>query len=483
MTDASAVVDTRERPRVAVPGRWRELLALLFPASQEHHLPGAGPARPWKALIQLAVVTAGAAVLLLRVPGVPPWDSLYAEDYWMFLMQALQHPWHLLTPYGGYEQLVPRIVGQVAALVPLSQAPRVFAFSGALIASGCALFLYHASAGHIRSRWLRALLGAALVLLPVAPLEIIDSAVDCPWYILAVLPWAILWRPRTRAGAFAAGLLAFAATSSEVLCAVLVPLLVLRVIALPRVREHAVTIGFSAGLLLQVPIMIDAERLGQHRITHLSTVPSLLTYYAHTVILRVPGWRVSRGLEHAVGINWATAIVAVILAALLGWACARLGRQFRVFTAVALLTGLAENLTAGTINSSAMVPHPSFGPETASRYSVLPILLIQAALIVAVDVLVRQRTVAPSAGVAGPAGAHAGGQRRDWRVRAVVAVLVAGLAVGWVSDFRYVTIRSLPSWYPTAAHWVAECKAGAVTLTVPGERGVPTPVPCANIRP
>src|ERR1700743_128694 len=222
MTDASTVVDTRERPRIAVPARWRELLALLFPASDDQQLPGARPAQAWKALIQVAVVAAGAAVLLLRVPGVPPWDSLYAEDYWMFLIQALQHPWHLLTPYGGYEQLAPRIIRQIAALVPLSQAPRVFAFSGALIASGCALFLSHASAGHIRSRWLRALLGAALVLLPVAPLEIIDSAVDCPWYILAVLPWAILWRPRTRAGAFAAALLAFAATSSEVLCAVLV---------------------------------------------------------------------------------------------------------------------------------------------------------------------------------------------------------------------------------------------------------------------
>jgi hypothetical protein len=93
-----------------------------------------------------------------------------------------------------------------------------------------------------------------------------------------------------------------------------------------------------------------------------------------------------------------------------------------------------------------------------------------------------KRTARP-ASPAARAGASGGGRRRDWRVPAAIAVLITGLAVGWVTDFRYVTIRSLPSWEPTAVHWAAECERGPVTITVPGQRGWPTPIPCANVHP
>ena len=49
----------------------------------------------------------------------------------------------------------------------------------------------------------------------------------------------------------AAALMAFAAASSEIVVIIYIPLLVVRVIALPRWREHAVTIGFLLGLLTQ----------------------------------------------------------------------------------------------------------------------------------------------------------------------------------------------------------------------------------------
>ena len=40
----------------------------------------------------------------------------------------------------------------------------------------------------------------------------------------------------------------------------IVPLLALRIVALPRIREHAVTAGLGAGLLLQVPVIASARR-------------------------------------------------------------------------------------------------------------------------------------------------------------------------------------------------------------------------------
>ncbi len=45
--------------------------------------------------------------------GVPAWDSLYAEDQDVNLFDALARPWHLLVPYGGYGEFVPRLVGQL----------------------------------------------------------------------------------------------------------------------------------------------------------------------------------------------------------------------------------------------------------------------------------------------------------------------------------------------------------------------------------
>src|SRR6185312_5735632 len=72
--------------------------------------------------IEVAAVCAGAAVLLPRIAGVPSWDSVYAEDQGVFLFDALARPWHLLVPFGGYEQLMPRLVGQLVSYLPLADA-------------------------------------------------------------------------------------------------------------------------------------------------------------------------------------------------------------------------------------------------------------------------------------------------------------------------------------------------------------------------
>ena len=115
-------------------------------------------------------------VLLLRIAERSPVTTIWAEDGTVFLVQALARPEHLLASYAGYLQLLPRIIGQLVALLPLPDAAAAFAISGAAIASAVALFVFHASAGHIRSGWPRGLLAAAVLLLPVAPLEIATAA-------------------------------------------------------------------------------------------------------------------------------------------------------------------------------------------------------------------------------------------------------------------------------------------------------------------
>ena len=295
----------------------RAVLADLFPAPAEP-APRAGLARWAFLLVQVAVVALGALVMLARIGGRPAWDSVYAEDPGIYLPAALAHPWHLLQSYGGYLQLVPRLIGQIAALLPIRDASVVFAVGGALVASACGLFAYHASAGHVSSRWLRALLGLSVVLLPVAQLEIADNGVNSIWYLLVALFWAALWRPRTRAGAAVAAVVAFAAAASSSLALLFAPLFAARAIVVPRrPREHAATAGWALGCLLQVLVILTSHlsRLGPH-----DPVDAVL-YYAHEVLLPALGWHLSWHLRDIVGLTGATALaggfIVVVLASVL----------------------------------------------------------------------------------------------------------------------------------------------------------------------
>jgi hypothetical protein len=282
----------------------RAVLADLFPAPAEP-APRAGLARWAFLLAQVAVVALGALVMLARIGGRPAWDSVWAEDPGIYLPGALAHPWDLLQSYGGYLQLVPRLIGQLAALLPLRYASVAFAVGGALVASACGLFAYHASAGHVSSRWLRALLGLSVVLLPVAPLEIADNGVNSIWYLLIALFWAALWRPRTRAGAAVAAVVAFAAAASSSLAFLFVPLLAARAIVVPRrLREHAATAGWALGCLLQVLAILTSHlsRLRPH-----DPVNAVL-YYAHEVLLPALGWHLSWHLRDGLGLTGATAL-------------------------------------------------------------------------------------------------------------------------------------------------------------------------------
>ena len=189
--------------------------------------------------------------------------------------------------------------------------------AGALVAACCALFIYHASAGHIRSSWLRALLAVALVLLPAAPMEIIDSGVNSVWYVFPAMFWALLWRPRTRAGMAVALVLAFTAAASNSLCFLFLPLVAARLYVLRRPREHAVTIGWLAGCLAQVPFVVSAYQSGVSRLSSQPAPPGLsLAFYGHDVVLPAFGWHLVWWLRSLAGLNGATALVGVVLVAI-----------------------------------------------------------------------------------------------------------------------------------------------------------------------
>ncbi len=418
-------------------------------------------------------------MLLLRVPQTPAWDSIYAEDNGLFLVGGLARPWHLLVPYAGYEELGPRLIGQlIASFVPLVYASDAYAVAGALIGSASALFLYHASDGYIRSRWLRAMLAAALLLLSLAPLDIIDSGVDSPWYPLTALFFAVLWRPKSWPGMAAAALIAFYATSSEIVALIYAPLLLVRLVALPRWREHAVTAGWLAGLAVQVPVVLDSYSGGTQRLQpgHLSDPGQVIAFYFHNVVLRALGWRLSLHLMRIAGYNGATVIVGVVLAAGIAWAMAVGGRQVRLFAVVALVFGFVETAFTVTVSSYVIfqVPTASFLP--AARYSTIPIVLIDAIGIDGVDAYLRRH---------GPVRLPVWSRIRfGSRALVAVAVLACVLGFGWVTDFRYATGRAFEGyWRVEAQALLRECgqsRTGEVAVPAWGDAQVT--VKCSRLR-
>ena len=467
--------------------RVRAALGVLFPEAPEPRpVPESGPGhadaarsagrRAVYVAIQVAAVCMGAVVLLPRIAGIPSWDSVYAEDQGVFLFDALARPWHLLVPFGGYEQLMPRLVGQLVSYLPLADAAVPYALAGAGIAALCALFTYHALDGWIRSPWLRALVGAALILLPLAPIEIADSAVGAPWYVLAALFFALLWRPKNWAGMTAAALVAFAASSSEILAVIYAPLVLLRLVALPRWREHAVTAGWLAGLLVQVPVVLESYARHTQRLRSLARPVQSLGFYFHHVALRALGWRVSVRLVQIAGLNGATVIVCAILVAGLCWALVTGTRQSRVFIAVALITGFVQSVVAATVVPMVVRQQYHTYFEGGSRYTAMPIIAMTAAAAVAVDACLHREASAKG----GDSNALI---RKSPRALAAAAVLACVLALSWVLDYRYVTERMFwGHWQSVAERMLTACEystSGTITTWTWGNSTIT--IPCSRL--
>ena len=448
----------------------RAVLADLFPAPVQPATRRAGIARWAFPLVQVAAIAVGTLVMLVRIGGPrPSWDRIYAEDPGLYLPAALAHPWHLLQAYGGYLQLIPRVIAQIAALLPIQHASVVFAVGGALVASGCALFAYHASAGHIASGWLRAMLGLSVLLLPVAQLEIADNGVNSIWYLLVALFWAALWRPRTPAGAWVAAIVAFAAAASSSLALIYAPLFAARMLVVPRrSREQAATLGWALGSVLQIVVILTSH------ISRFSPRDPLnaVIFYSRDVLVPSLGWHDSWHLRDLIGLVGATVLVGGLIAVVLVAAAGTQNRRCRVFVVTAVATGLVITAISAAVAWGGPDQLDTVTVEHGARYSTVPILLLVAALIVSADSFARRWWPEPKAIVA-------------------VAVLVAVLGAGWITDFRYPVRRyagPTSAWVTTVDQWLRYCQhtpAGTITVTFTdwwGKARLANTFPCSSLR-
>jgi len=237
-----------------------------------------------------------------------------------------------------------------------------------------------------------------------------------------------------------------------------------------RLREHAATAGWAAGCLLQVTVIL-ASHLS--RFTPHNPVDAVL-YYAHEVLLPALGWHLSWHLRDILGLTGATALAGGLIVVVLAAVVATQDRRCRVFVVTAVATGLLFTAFTSAFAWGGPGQRVTIRMEHGARYSTVPILLLDAALIVAADAYARRWWPRPKAIIA-------------------VAALVAVLAAGWATDFRYPVHRFAgrgSAWELKADKWLHHCQhnpAGTLTITFRNWWGKPksrlaTTFSCSSLR-
>ena len=147
-------------------------------------------------------------------------------------------------------------------------------------------------------------------------------------------------------------------------------------------------------------------------------------------------------------------LVGGLIAVVLAGAVITQDRRCRVFVLTAVITGLVFTAVTSAFAWGGPGLRVLVAVEHGARYSTLPILLLDAALIVAADAYASRWWPRP-------------------RAIAAIVALVAVLAAGWATDFRYpVRHFSGPhsAWTYTADKWLRHCRhnpAGTITVTFP----------------
>ncbi len=236
------------------------------------------------------------------------------------------------------------------------------------------------------------------------------------------------------------------------------PLLAVRIVALPRIREHAVTVSLAVSLLLQVPVIAPASN---SRVSKLAGPRGVLDFVLHDVVLPALGWHLDWWLQSAGGRGGATLLVGCALAAVFGAIAITAPARVRLLAAAALACGFLLAVAAASLSRWVTTDAAHFHSEPGSRYTSLPIFLMEAAVIVAVDNVVRcARDRIRSDDQAAAFGVTRWtGLAQARAATAAVTALVAVLSVGWVTDFRNGNGRAGGTpWAPIANRWLAGCQ-------------------------
>lgn len=382
----------------------------------------------------LALGAALVVASLARQRGVPALDSLWAEDGAVFLERARSaSSWSALTStYAGYVHLLPRLTAEAAAALPLRWSAIVLSGAGALATALAGLAVYAASAGHVRSRPIRVALACLPVLHPIAGSETLNTVALSQWHLAYAAFWVAVWRPESVAGRLVAAATLFVAILSAPLSLAVIPLLVVRMVLQRESAAFAVVAPALLAAAIQGAVLLTADGAAPGAAAPLTT--TLVSFAQRVVTHGALGYRLVDALYPPLG-GWLPVAVGVLVGAGLV-AAATVTRDRRAllawFCGASVLTFVVAVVARGAV--PAMVWQDGIAVRSASRYALVPALLLASAGAVILD----------------------GAVERGARVLpAVVLAAVAGVVV---VDFPAVNPRSNgPTWSASVSAAVQAC--------------------------
>jgi MFS family permease len=200
--------------------------------------------------------------VLLRQPGVPKVNTIWAEDGLIFATCAYARPLVpdcLFEPYAGWLQTAPRVGAAAAALVPPSELSIALTVVSALITGLVAAAVAEAVRGATGS-WLAGLVaGAAVALTWQAAREVNGNVTNLPWILFAgSMTVLVAWWVGAVASPLGLGVLGLTALSSPFAIALLALGVVGAVVR--RTRWQWVIGVLSVTTVVQMAVIVTTPR-------------------------------------------------------------------------------------------------------------------------------------------------------------------------------------------------------------------------------
>lgn len=323
------------------------------------------------------------ALQLFRAGPSTALNSLWAEDGPVFLGTALTHGFFgsVTMPYAEYLVVLPRLIGEAGAAVPLRDAAVTTNLGASLVVAVSGLAVWFAGAGHIRSLYLRAVLVALTVLPPVAG-ETVASPANVAWHTTFAVFWLLVWRPATTWGACLAALLILLTGLSTPAVFFFVPLVILRALAIRDRRDALIVGAYGLALAIQLPVTALSD---EHVSTYYWTSNILTTFLQRVVAGSVLGLE----LGGSAWVDWGWTFLIAIAVALTVYLVVLMLRASsgRLFAAIAIATSFVMFFLSAYSRAlgNAMTWPPGIHNNTGGRYVLVPVLLLLSGVLALLD--------------------------------------------------------------------------------------------------
>jgi hypothetical protein len=424
--------------------------------------PGAMRLKGWERGVALVSFLALAVVLqLFRVGPSSALNSLWAEDGPVFLAGALTHDFFtaLTATHAEYLVVIPRLIGEVGVIVPLQDAAVAMNLTAAVAVALSGLVVWFASAGHIHSPYLRALLVALTILPPVAG-ETVASPANVGWHTTFAVFWLLLWRPATTWGACLSGLLVLGACLSSPAVFFFAPIALMRAVAIRDRRDALIVGAFALAMAIQIP----ATALSDERVSTYLWTDNIITTFLQRV---VDGAVLGLELGGSAWADWGWPFLIAITAAVTASLVTLLLRapSGRLFAAIAIATSVAMFLVSAYTRAlgNVMTWPDGIHNSVGGRYALVPTLLLISAAFALIDARWRSSAGRPVVAIA------------------TAAVLLVSLVTSF--DVNAAPNRGGPPWERSLQTATAKCEAeelAEVPVFVAPEGWTMT-VPCSHL--